>query len=186
MKKILLTTYLIFMFLISVLPLDVSNLKDSMNLLFLNTDSFPLFGLEKLNFQYIIIFMVFCFIIFNHLFSEVNETFSFLTLKMYRTSKQKFFNTICANYLRKCSVFMGVMMVLVICCYIFFYGFNINIEELLLLLIYAIKLFLVIYFITILYELFSVVGLTSKAYSYSLSLFVFILLTDIILGVHII
>lgn len=151
MKKYLfIIIYILFFFWASIAILKNPSLNDIYNVFFLNIDKFEMYGLSKNNFMYPIMFSFFTYFVTYFLLNEIHENISFMQLIFYRKGRKQTIKEIIIKNIKN----------IVVMCILFFVTTIINFEiikkgminNIIQILSYTIRYFLVIYIYTIIYE----------------------------------
>lgn len=160
-------------------------LKAYTDLFFLNTGTFPGYMLDSFNIQYIVAFILYLNLLEYCVLSEINESPSFISLMQYRCGNRKTFQILMKVQVKELVMFTGISIFTIVgvCC--LKGGLDVlNVEDLLLLIFYAIRFMFVIVIFLISYNSTSISGNSTKGLlTVSVGL-IALLILDVISGLH--
>lgn len=160
-------------------------LKAYTDLFFLNTGTFPGYMLDSFNIQYMVAFILYLNLLEYCVLSEINESPSFISLMQYRCGNHKTFQMLMKMQVKELVLFtcLSIFTIVSVCC--LKGGVDVlNMQDLLLLVLYAIRFMLVIVIFLIFYNSTSISGSSTKGLlTVSVGL-IALLILDVISGLH--
>jgi len=158
---------------------------DQVNVFFLNISVFPLYQLEKINFQCVIKILFFFIFILNYLINDTHESLSFFNMVLYRTSKKNVIARMRNESLQKIGFLSAVTLISFLGIGFKLTGdFDISIMPII--IVYIIRFFVILFFLVSYYEIFALFGIPIKSVLIFVFAYIFLLSLDLFIESHLV